>query len=365
LQVINRYFFREITITLIGVLLIILLVFTSKHFVRYMADAASGELPTYMIVQLLSLFVLSYLVMILPFSLYIAVLTTMGRMYRDSEITALEACGIGIPSITRTIAWVGVSLSVIVAVLSLYFAPWAEEMQYAIRDKAKVESELGFLEPGRFHEIRGGKGVFYMESLDDEGLSMSNVFVYVNDEGKRDIFSAASGYQETDLSTGAQFIVLEDGYRFEELPGEQGYRIHEYGRSGVRVAKEEIIAGQRPRIAWTTQQLLASGEAEDIAELQWRVSMPVACIILTLLAVIISRTTPRQGRFAKLFVAFLLYVVYLYLLMLARSWVKSEVVNPWIGMWWVHILALFTLLVLTAKQFGTPWLLSKLRLKTI
>ena len=348
-----------------GVLVVILLIFTSKHFVRYMSDAAAGDLPTGMIVQLLSLFVLSYLVMILPFALYIAVLTTLGRMYKDNEVTALEACGIGIPRVTRTVAMVGLVMAIIVGVLSFYIAPLSEEAQYAIRDQAKVESEFAFLEPGRFHEIRGGRGVFYVESIADSGDYMENVFVYLDSEGKRDVFSSSKGRQETDPITGAQYIILEEGHRFEELPKGQGYRIHTYQRSGIRIEAEEMHAGSRPRIAWTTRDLIESGKSEDYAELHWRLSMPIACLLLTLMAVLISRTNPRQGRFAKLFGAFIIYVVYLYLLMLARTWVKNDVVPEWLGMWWAHLLMLASLLYLASKQFGGRWLLAQLRIRPI
>jgi lipopolysaccharide export system permease protein len=360
--VIKRYFFKEISLTLVGVVSILLLIFMSKHFVRYMSDAAAGELPTELIVQLLLLFTLSYLPLILPFALFIAILVAMGRLYKDSEITAMEACGIGIPSIMKTTLSIGVLLATLVGTLSIWAAPWAEKRQYELRDVAEVQSEFSFLAPGRFHEIRGGDGVFYVESMSEDKRFMENVFVFLNREGGQDVFVAEKGYQNSEES-GARYIVLEDGSRFEVMPDRQGFRLHEYERSGIRVSPQDIEAGSRPRAAWSNEQLFVSDTRADMAEWQWRLSMPISCVLLTLLAVVMSRTNPRQGRFAKLFAALLIYIVYFYLLTLANAWVKDAVVPTHIGMWWVHALMLVLTSWLLVRQLGVRWVMETLRLR--
>ncbi|MDH3327028.1 MAG: LPS export ABC transporter permease LptF [Gammaproteobacteria bacterium] len=365
-MIIDRYLFKEIVISLISVVTVLLLIFSSKHFVRYMSDAAAGELPTSMIFQLLSLFTLSYLVLIVPFAIYLSVIITLGRLYKDNEITAAEACGLGLPRIIKSIFYLSLFLSVIVGVLSLWVAPWAEAEQYNIRDQARAESEFGFIAPGRFHEIRGGRGVFYVESIAERSGKMGKVFVYLKDEGKTDVFTSLTGYTDLDEETGSHFIVLENGYRFEVvLDGKgdvEGYRLHDYGKSGIRIAKEEEDSDDLKIIERSTVSLFDDESNEAQAELHWRIAMPISCVLLTMMAVLLSKTNPRQGRFGKLFIALLAYIVYVYVLMLTRSGLKNGDIPMMLGMWWVHGLALIFIVILLGNQFGWRWFLLQIGL---
>ena len=360
-MIIDRYLFKEIIISLVSVVTVLLLIFSSKHFVRYMSDAAAGELPTSMIFQLLSLFTLSYLVLIVPFAIYLAVIITLGRLYKDNEITAAEACGLGLPRIIKSIFYLSLILSLFVGVLSLWVAPWAESEQYNIRDQARAESEFGFIAPGRFHEIRGGRGVFYVEDVSESG-TMSKVFVYLKAEGKTDVFSSLTGYMLLDKQTGSHFIVLQDGFRFEVLAEDGGYRLHEYNKSGIRIAQEAVSSGKVKIIERSTASLFGDESAAAQAELHWRIAMPISCVLLTMMAVLLSKTNPRQGRFGKLFVALLAYIAYVYVLMLTRSALKHGDIPLWLGMWWVHALAIVFIFMLVGNQFGWRWVLSQIGL---
>ncbi len=357
--IIDRYLFKETILTWLSVLLVLLLIFCSKHFVRYMSDAVAGELPIAMIFQLLSLFTLSYLVLIIPFAFYLAVIIALGRLYKDSEITAAEACGIGIPRIARSILQLSLMLAILVGLLSLWVAPWAELKQYEIRQQASSEAEFSFISPGKFHEIRGGKGVFYIESKSADQSRMLNIFVQIQEENKTDVFSAKSGYLKKINSEGDYFIVLENGFRFEYLP-DGSFRQHEYQESGVRINQSVREFGTDKIVAQPTWSLFSMNSSESFAELQWRISMPVACLLLGLLAVLLSKTNPREGRFGKLFLALLVYIAYVYSLMLFKSWVAQEKVPDFAGMWWVHLIASIYIIVLARKQFGAQWFKSSL-----
>jgi len=358
--IIDRYLFKEILISLISVITVLLLIFSSKHFVRYMSDAAAGELPTSMIFQLLSLFTLSYLVLIVPFAIYLAVIITLGRLYKDNEITAAEACGLGLPRIIRSIFYLSLILSIFVGFLSIWVAPWAEAEQYNIRDQARAESEFGFISPGRFHEIRGGRGVFYIEDIVKNTGTMKKVFVYLRDEEKTDVFSSLTGFMHLDRSSGSQYIVLENGFRFEVLPEGNGYRLHDYQQSGIRIAKQVVSSGNIKIIERTTSSLIGDESPEAQAELHWRIAMPISCVLLTIMAVLLSKTNPRQGRFGKLFVALLAYIFYVYVLMLTRSALKNGDIPLALGMWWVHGLAIVFIFILLANQFGWRWVMDQM-----
>ncbi len=362
MAIIDRYLFKETLISWLSVLVVLLLIFCSKHFVRYMSDAVAGELPAYMVFQLLSLFTLSYLVLIIPFAFYLAIIITLGRLYKENEITAMEACGIGIPRITKSLLLLSVGLAVLVGVLSLWVAPWAELKQYEIRDEARAKSEFSLLAPGKFHEIRGGKGVFYMEALSKDQSRMLNIFIQLDKDGKADVFSARSGYVKPIENSNDYFVVLENGYRFQEMP-DGGFQLQQYVESGVRIYQNRQPFSTTKIIAQPTAALFGASSLESIAELQWRLSMPVSCIFLGLIGVLLSRTTPREGRFAKLFFALLVYIAYIYPLMASKAGVAQASIPPWLGLWWVHLAALIFVLFLLQRQFGAYWL--KLQFKTL
>lgn len=353
-MVVDRYFAKETLSVLGSVLGVLVVIFASKHFVRYMSDAAAGELPTYLILELLGLFTLASLTLMLPFSVFLAVVLTLGRLYRDSEMVALEACGVGTPRIIKAAALLGCGVAIVVAFLSMVVAPWTEKQQYALRDLAMSESEYSMIEGGRFHEIRGGKGVLYVEGSSEGGRRMDNVFVRILEDGKLDVFTAKSGYQRTDPQTGARYLVLENGFRYEELPNHAGFRLHQYQASGIRIEQQLSTRNVDPIVARWSWELFGS-EPREIAELHWRIAMPMSCLILTMLAVPLAKARPRQGRYAKLILALLVYIAYTYSLMLGRSWLEKGIIPPEFGLWWAHAGALFLFGLLLMAQFGWAW----------
>lgn len=361
-MIIDRYLFKETIVTWLSVLLVLLLIFCSKHFVRYMSYAAAGDLPTSMILQLLSLFTLSYLVLIVPFAFYMAIIITLGRLYKENEITAAEACGIGIPRITKSIFFVSLLLTTLVGVLSIWIAPWAEYTQYEIRHKAEAESELSFIAPGRFHEIRGGQGVFYIEDLSKDKSRMVNLFVQIDDKDKTNVFTSKSGFLKHDPKSRDYFLVMENGFRFEYFKT-GGFRQFQYKESGIRIYEENTDRQIDEVIATSTWDLLFRHDVKSIAEVQWRISMPLSCMILSLIAVLLSRTEPRQGRYGKLFLSLLVYIAYVYSLMVSKSWISNGTISPLIGMWWAHLLAVMYIIRLAKQQFGKAWILHQLGLK--
>ncbi len=361
LLLLNRCLTKEVVSNLLAVLMVLILIFASKHFIRYMSDAAAGHLPTEFIFKLLSLFTLSYLVLIIPFALFLAILISFGRMYKDSEITAMEACGIGIPSLIRVLLPFILVVATLVAGLSFWVAPWAENTQYLIRDQAGAESEVAFIAPGRFHPIRRGQGVFYIESLDPDSKHMNHVFVYVEIAGQIDIFTAARGYLKKADSGEARYLVLENGTRYEILTQGRGYRFHEFEKGEVQVWQKSNEDPSSRALTKTTSELINSSNPNEIAELHWRIAMPVSSIVLALLAILLSRADPRQGRFAKLFVALICFITYLYLMTMGKTWLKQEAIPAYLGLWWVHVLFISMAFFFWYRQYGFVYLISDIK----
>ncbi len=166
------------------------------------------------------------------------------------------------------------------------------------------------------------------------------------------VMTAKSAHQLVQKGTGDRYLVLVDGMRYEGKPGEGNFKIVRFARHTVLIKPQRVVPAERKRWALPLNSLWGSSDPRDIAEVQWRVSMPLAAIVLAMLAVVLSRTTPRQGRFGKLFTAILAYIIYSNLLLVAQTWLQRGTIPPWLGLWWVHLLFAAAALILFARDFG-------------
>lgn len=360
-MVVQRYLFREILQTLLAVFGILLLIFLGRHFARYLAEAAAGQMHAELIFRLLSTLTLSSSVLLIPFAFYIAVLLAFGRLYRDNEMTALAAAGVGVGRVLRPIVLLSCLVAVLVAWLALSVSPWAVEQGIKLREQAEAKSELSDVSAGQFRSFDMQRGVFYVESVSNDKQLMNRVFVRNTATPGGDVLAAENGYRYTDERTGDEFLVLLNGHRYEGNPGSEHFRIHEYAKTSVRLEAKAVQPRTRKRDSVPTMALWQSDDPRDIAELQWRLSMPLSAILLGVLAVLVSRTTPREGRYARLFGAILIYIVYFNLMGVAQSWTQRGIVSTTLGMWWVHALVLSLVLVMAFRHYGARYLVARSR----
>lgn len=337
-MILERYLIREIAHTLTGVMVILALIVLSGSFLHILASAIEGDYPVRLVFSLLGLEAVGKLMFILPLSFYFSILLALGRLYNDSEMTALFACGVEPQRIYRAIAALGLSVAAVVAFFSLYMTPKVEDLSQQLLDEAKAKVELAGLVPGHFNEA-GDKGpLVYVEALDEESGVYRNLFAQTRVDGRLQLLSAQRAYQRIDESDGSRYLVLEEGYRYEGQPGEAGYRIIHFQTHGLRIEEREVEASQRPRHALTTAHLWDSDDRGDKAELHWRITMPITAFLLALLAVPLSKSDPRKGRNLRLFTGVLAYFIYSNLLTVGRSWIASGEVPHQFGLWWVHAL---------------------------
>lgn len=354
--IIDRYILREILYTLLAVLAVLLVIFLSNRFVRYLADASVGDLSGEVVFTLLSMKALSALVIILPLGLFMAILLAFSRLYKDNEMVALAACGVSMRTVYRSVIALALIVAALVGAVSLVIAPWAEEQSYRILDAQKARTALAGVSPGRFTESATANGVLYVGGLSEDGRGMEDVFIQGRRPQGQIVVAARRGYQRRS-ENGEQFLVLLDGYRYEGVPGGAEFRVIRFREHAVRIEKAQVSPSFRKQRAFPTRDLIGSQDRADIAELQWRVSMPLSVVLLALLAVPLSRASPRQGKYARLFIAVLIYLIYNNLLGVANSWVARGLLSPLVGMWWVHAGILVSAWVLFARQYGVNWTL--------
>lgn len=348
--IIHRYMLKEIGETFLGVTLLLLLIFLSGTFVRILAEAAEGDYPAKVVLGLFALKAVGNMVLILPVSLFLGVMLALGRLYKDSEMAAMTACAVGPDHVLSSVAKIATFIASVVAVLALYVGPLAEELSHRMLDEAQARVEIEGIVPGRFNQSESGDELIYAASAGKGEGELLSVFAHQRKEGKLTLLTAKSAHTYVDKQTGHRYLLLRDGYRYEGTPGTAGYTSIRFTEHGLLLQTREVVASKRRRNAIPSITLWESQEPADTAELQWRIATPISALLLALLAVPLSKTNPRQGRFGRLFVGIMLVVIYNNLLSVGRSALSKGEISPWIGMWWVHLLLAVLIILLYRQQ---------------
>lgn len=337
-MIINRYFAKEILQSLIAVLVVLLLIFVGRYFARYLAWAAEGFIPSNIILDLLLLRTISSLNLILPFGFFLAVLLAFGRFYKDSEMTALAAAGLSLSQIMRSVGSIALVVAVVVAAFSFYIGPWSLLRIEQVQDKAKTAPIIDSVSAGIFNEIASPpESVFYAKNFSEDGRYMNDVFVKIKkSDGRFEIFSAREGLQVVDPETGDRYLELRYGYQYLGKLGDMDFTVHQYKKAAIRIVPQQVVPGNAGVHGMTNAELWAGDDPAYVAEMQWRIALPISTLILALLAVLLSRASPRQGRYAKLFVAIIVFIIYDNGISVGNSWIERGVIPASVGLWWLH-----------------------------
>ncbi|MYM62985.1 LPS export ABC transporter permease LptF [Pseudomaricurvus sp. HS19] len=346
-MIIFRYLAREVLVSMFAVSGVLLLIIMSGRFVKYLADAAAGKLDPGVLFAIIGFRLPGFLELILPLGLFIAFLLAYGRLYMESEMVVLSACGMS----PRRLMYYSLSLALVVALLvaslSLVISPLGVARAEAIFLQQSQRSEFDHLTPARFQKTQGGASVTYADELSSDRKQMLKVFIAEMDTAEEGeaidlaVIRAASGEQVIDEATGQRYLQLTDGYRYSGQPGDADYRVvhFDHYRQLLEVnsksSKRSKRADSRP-----TRELLTADDSEGVAALHWRLSLPVLVVVVTLLAVPLSKTNPRQGRYVQMIPAILIYIIYLVSLNAARGAVEESDASPWSSIWLVHVVAL-------------------------
>jgi lipopolysaccharide export system permease protein len=348
----DRYLLREVTTTFFAVTGVLLLILLSNQLARVLGQAAQNGFPLAVVLSLLGLTTLQQLTVLLPIGLYLGIVLSLGRLYHESEMTAIAACGVGTASVYRPVALLTAVVVVALAVLSYRVVPDAGQRAQLIRVEALRAAQFGALEPGRFRSLAGGDVVFYAERVRPNG-QLEGVFVQ-RSVGDRVEIAVAKRAEQRGAGQADQLFVLYDGRRYEGVPGTPEWRVVTFKEHGIPVRLPDVRAKNERLSSKPTSALIGSQDSGDRSELAWRTAMPVMALTLMLLAVPLSKLQPRQGRFARVAPAVLAYFVYSNLVAAERAWIDKGSIGGALGMWWVHVLplGLAALLVWRDERLG-------------
>ena len=344
-MVFRRSLVRELSITAVGLFLILLGILFTNLMLRLLARAAGGTIAPEGILALLGFNALFYFNILFSVALFVTVLLTLSRWYRDSEMIVWLTSGQSILAWLKPILLFAAPFLVAIVVLSLWLSPWAEQRRLEYERQLESRDEVSLLAPGLFKEFRHARLVVFIESINSFDGTIHNIFLHSLDDGKDVTTVARSGYLE-DAPNGDRFIVLKDGRRYEGQPGSADFRSVEFERFGRRIEPAEVRTAPLSLKALPTGLLLASSGAPERAELFWRLSVPISALLLVLLAVPLSYVNPRMGRSFNLITAAFMYTVYNNCLNIVQSFIAQGRLPMLAGLILIHSIAAAVIVLL-------------------
>jgi lipopolysaccharide export system permease protein len=349
---VQRYVLREVVQTWLAVTGVLVAILVSNQLSRVLGQAADNQYGRHVVFDLIALGAIMNLSVIVPVGLLLAVVLTLGRMYHDSEMAALQACGFGPARLLVPLYCFAAVIAVGLGWLVFVQVPQADSEAQLLRQSALKEAQFGQLDAGRFRSFSGGDAVFYAERVDQEGV-LHNVFVQRESAGRIEVALADTATYTKAALNGVHLVTLFNGRRYEGVPGHDDFRVIEFREHGIPISAPADVLGTKDPDTKPTRELLGSDAPADVAQLQFRTSTPLMALVLTLIAVPLSRLRPRQGRYARVGFAIVVYFVYSNLLSAAKVWLEKGDLSPAIGVWWVHLGALAFGLYLVVREART------------
>lgn len=362
MRILDKYLIREMLLTWSAVTLVLLVIMVGNVLARSLSKVTEGVITPDVLLTLVGIQSINLLVTLIPLGLYLGILLAHGRFYRDNEMSVMHACGVGWRDIFRPTVVVGLIGVILISLLTVFASPWSARYEQKIKAQLREQSGVSFLSAGKFVETSDGRAVFFTQDINSDKTRFEGVFMVRNREGKPPAADVAriADYQ-VDAATGNEYLVFTDGESTVGQPGEAGYTITRFKRQGVLRPQTNQ---QEPRLrtkGMTLEQLRGSSGLREKAELQWRISIPLAALLLAMLAVPLSYTSPREGRFSKIAIAILLYIPYANLLVLSRKWIAGGELPASIGLWPVHFLMIITIAFCMSRRVGWKWLSGSLK----
>jgi lipopolysaccharide export system permease protein len=346
---VQRYVLREVVQTWLAVTGVLVAILVSNQLSRVLGQAADNQYGRHVVFDLIALGAIMNLSVIVPVGLLLAVVLTLGRLYHDSEMAALQACGFGPVRLLAPLFCFAAVIAMGLSWLVFIQVPQADRQSQLLRQSALKEARFGQLDAGRFRSFSGGDAVFYAERVDPEGV-LHNVFVQREAAGRIEVALADTATYSKAAANGVHLVTLFNGRRYEGVPGRNDFRVIEFREHGIPIPTPADAVDTKDPDTKPTRELLGSDTPTDIAQLQFRASTPLMALVLTLVAVPLSRLRPRQGRYARVGFAIVVYFVYSNLLSAAKVWVEKGDLPPVIGVWWVHLAALALGFYLVARE---------------
>ena len=347
-KIISQYILRELFTTWVGVTLVLLIVLITNKFADVISDIAAGDILSSSLLPIIALSSIEYLIILLPLSTFLSVIIVIGRFYRDHEMTAIQVAGKGTGFIYKIFTFPLIVLIFLLGFISTVISPNAKQSILLKEEEAMRSVGIEFFEPGRFVNLKDG-AVFYAQ-----GRSEKNRFikVFLQKKTKNKVSVITSEYAEIQsLEDNLSRLVFFNGQRYEGLPGTTDFRVLKFSEHRLPLFFDSNDINDESYETKNFNELIMDESVPSRSELQWRISPPIALIILVLLAVPLSKSSPREGQYGGLIIGVLIYLVYVNMLGAAKVWFEQGNSPIELGIWWVHgCFAVFLIIYLYFKS---------------
>lgn len=337
-MIINRSFITEVLRTALAVTFVIICIFLVSRAMGFLSQAAEGIIPVEAVASLVGLKLITYLDVLLPLLFYIALIMVLNRWYADQEIAVLASAGIGITHFLKPLGLLCIVLTGVVAFFSFYLTPLSAASAHALEAEYRQSNEVSGVITGRFTEVKGGDGVYFVEDYNRETGNYENVFAYLASFEREGVVVSQKAYRTEDEKTQDQFLVLVNGSRYEGNPGSPDYRVIDFETYALRIEPKTRKKLSYPIKALSNSELKNSDDPRKLSEWYWRVAKVFTLPVLALFALALSHVDSRRGKSTGLIMAFLVFLTYSQLLAYTVTFVKKGQVSDGTVIWIVHIL---------------------------
>ena len=304
-------------------LVVLVTIVMTMTLIRTLSLASRGSVNPEEVMMVMGYTVLGYLPTILTLSLFISIVGTLSRMYRDSEMVIWFSAGRGLSALVRPLFQFAWPVLVVTGLMALVVWPWANQQTQELKDRYGRRGDLQRVAPGQFQESASGRRVFFLDKDTPDNKSGKNIFISSIDNDKETVTSARSGRVE--IVGDDQFLLLSNGQRLENSLKGEGLRISEFELHGTRVRENTLLPGDDvPSRTRSSINLARNPTPANLGELAWRIGLALAGVNFVLLAITVSSVNPRVGRSGNLLFALFAFIVYYNLLNVGQSWISSQ-----------------------------------------
>jgi lipopolysaccharide export system permease protein len=335
LRILQRYLLHEMTVNFLGVTLVALALLLVNQVGSVLARAAQLQYQKGFVLELIGLGTAQNVAILLPFGLMLGIVLAFGRLYHDSEMAAAQACGVGVTRVAAAVWLLALPVTALIAWLNFDLAPRAATAEANMRSEALRAAAAAPLEPGTFRSFSGGRIIMYARAEARNG-DFTDVFVKRSEGLAIETTVARRAHYQVSSDGESETITLYDGERVKGTPGNNVYSTSRFAEEIIPVRTPETATRAQRLDEMRTLSLIGSRDPKLVAELQWRLGLPVMTLVLTLLAVPLGRLRPRQGRYSHVWIAVLVFALYANLALAGRTWLSRGAIPQAFGLWWVH-----------------------------
>lgn len=318
---------RELARSFGATLVVLFTIVITMLLIRTLGLASQGSVNPEEIMLVLGYTVLGRMPTILTLALFIAIVFTLSRMYRDSEMIIWFSSGRSLGGLLGPLMRFSWPVLVVITLMVFFVWPWANQQTDELRDRFEQRGDLDRVAPGQFQESSSGRRVFFIDKDTADGTQGRNIFISsVEDDGSENVTSARSASIET--IDDRQMLVLNNGQRLDMQPDTGDLKVSEFERYSTQIGSSRVIPGSQQALkAMPTWELVTGTTLAKQGELGWRIGVGLTALNFILIALAATVSNPRAGRGGNLFFTLFAFVMYFNLLNIGQRWVTSGLLS--------------------------------------